>query len=138
VKYFFDNCISPKILQILHLAGAADGETGHELVHISNADGFSRDDADLVWMPKVATQGWIVVTTDNRIRSKPHERELLQSTQLRAVFVAEGVAQLRRWEQAEWFLGKWRKIAAATERCAAGETFQVRMNGKVESLSGNR
>ena len=79
--YFFDNCLSKKIVQILRLAGAEDGPDGqsrgpHQLIHLQEVDEFLQgpDTPDPEWMPYVAGKGWTAVTADHRIRKKPRNR----------------------------------------------------------------
>lgn len=130
MKYFFDNCVSPKVIDILRLAGAEDN--GDEFVHIMHVDGLSRDDADVKWIPLVAAREWVAITVDHRIKSRPHERAALDEARMRVVFLPKGYVDLSRWDQTCFILNNWRAIAKEASRCRAGDRFIVRMNGKVE------
>jgi hypothetical protein len=134
--FFFDNCISHKIVEILKLA--ADARDPTKLVHVRDVEAFKehggRGVLDTIWIPYVAKQGWIAVTVDKRVKTKPHERELVESTGIRMVHIAGGFEQLPRWPQIRWFVNHWEDIAKETAKCKEGEQFTVRMNGKAEKL----
>ena len=83
MRYFFDECLSHRLALMLR---ALD----EDVVHISEAEGFARGDKDPVWLPKLATLGWVLVTDDARIRRKPDERALIEGLKIRAVFIAGG------------------------------------------------
>jgi hypothetical protein len=134
--FFFDNCISHKIVEILKLAAAADDKT--QLVHIRDVAAFAehggRGVADTVWIPYVAEQEWIAITVDKRVKRRPHELELVESTGIRMVHLAGGFEQLTRWPQIRWFVEHWEKIAKETYRCGRGDQFVVSIRGKVERV----
>jgi PIN like domain len=47
---------------------------------------FPRDDPD--WIPQVAAHGWVVITNDKHIRTRPGEAEVALQTGLRCVHLA--------------------------------------------------
>lgn len=56
---------------------------------------FPRDDPD--WIPEVAAQGWVVITNDKHIRTRPGEAEVALQTGLRCVHLAPAVRAAVRW-----------------------------------------
>jgi hypothetical protein len=65
--YFIDRSIGKKIFPgILREAGI--------LVEVHD-DHFAQDEEDAIWIPEVAKRGWISVTTDKRIRTRPQEKQ---------------------------------------------------------------
>ena len=58
---------------------------------------------DVEWMPRVARAGWIVITRDRRIRTRPAERKIFEEQGLRSVWIA-GRKDLRPAEQLELIL----------------------------------
>ena len=58
---------------------------------------------DVEWMPRVAHAGWIVITRDRRIRTRPAERKIFEEQGLRSVWIA-GSKDLRPSEQLELIL----------------------------------
>lgn len=132
--YFFDNCISKKIVEILRLAGADEGP--HKLRHLQEIDDFAEgpNTPDVVWMPYVAERRWTAVTADIHITRKPHERKILSEIGLSAVFVMGSVVQAGRMEQARFFINHWPSIVKHTSRCGPAEHFKVNSGGKVETF----
>jgi hypothetical protein len=141
VIYFFDNCISHKMVQILRLAGAEDSPKGedpgpHKLVHLLDVPELPRRGAtpDTEWIPYAAEQGWMALTADHRIRRKPQERKVFSDAKLRTPFVSDAVTQSGRWDQAKFWVNHWWAIVRDTNRCARGDLFQVDAHGKVQQL----
>ncbi len=124
--YFFDACIAPRHVEILALMHGDD-----VLLHMFNVEGFDRDDEDVVWIPKVASLGYVLVTTDNAQRRKVVEATLRESVKIRTVFLPGGFSQLCLVPQARFLVKEWEGIAKETRSCREGETFLVSMNGKV-------
>jgi len=61
LKFFFDNCISPKLARAL----SALVEPEHQIIHLRER--FRVDADDETWLPVIAQLGAHVVTTDRRI-----------------------------------------------------------------------
>jgi hypothetical protein len=125
--FFFDACVSPKVVEILNLVQKDD-----VIVHMFNVEGFGRDDVDIVWIPKVAALGHVLVTSDNAQRRRVVERVLREEVKIRTVFLPPGFSDLDRWGHAKWIINHWQGIANHTRRCREGETFLVKMGGGVE------
>jgi hypothetical protein len=53
-------------------------------------DHFGHTTEDAIWLSKVATQQWIVLTKDERIRYRPLELRALRAARLRAFIVVCG------------------------------------------------
>jgi predicted nuclease of predicted toxin-antitoxin system len=124
-KYFIDNCLPPKLAEMLRTLGV-------DVQHLSER--MARDSKDVDWIPVVAKEGLVAVTTDNRINSPPQEKGALHAAQLHVVFLAGGVSNLIFWEQAKFVITHWPAIEKAAERMKAGECCRVTMSGKVEDL----
>jgi PIN like domain len=54
------------------------------LTVIRHDDRFRQGTPDEEWLPKMGAAGWILLTKDDRIRSKSREREILLSAGVRA------------------------------------------------------
>lgn len=123
MTFFLDNCIPPPIGKGLRGFGAD--------VRILREE-FDAAARDIDWMPSVAQNGWIVITTDDRIRRNPAERQLLRDLKLRVVFLAAGHAVLPLWQQAAKIVTRWPDIVKACERLKPGTCLIVPMKGKIE------
>lgn len=121
MTYFFDNCIAPPIAEALRALGVEVKVLREE---------FAQAAKDVAWMPVVAAKGWIAITDDHRIRTRPAEKAVREKAGLRTVFIPPGVVQLTFWAQAAWFVARWPAIEAGTEKMKRGECVVVQMNGK--------
>lgn len=69
-----------------------------------------RDDPD--WIPEVAARGWVVITNDKHIRTRPGEAEIALQTGLRCVHLAPPVRAAARWDFARLLLRHWDAVEA--------------------------
>jgi hypothetical protein len=125
VRFFLDNNLSPKLAAVLR---ALD----HDVIHLRERFPENADDVD--WIPRVAAEGWIVVTLDHAIRSRPHEREAWRASRATIFFLPKGVLDLRLHEQAAWIINAWEGIAKAAVKARPGQCFLLQMNRKVQDL----
>jgi len=68
-------------------------------------------DAD--WIPEVAGRGWIVVSRDQHLASRPAEREAIVTAGARHPILNSKEA-LNKWRQLEIVLSRWRSIESLT------------------------
>ncbi len=71
---------------------------------------FPRDDPD--WLPEVSGRGWVVITNDKHIRTRPGEAEVALQTGLRCVHLAPPVRCAVRWDFARLLLRHWDAVDA--------------------------
>jgi hypothetical protein len=122
MRFFFDNDLSPKIVQALCALGA-------DAVHLKSQ--FRQTVRDTDWIPQVAGEGMAAVTADLGIRTCYEERCILRDCGLRAFFICRQASQMLFWEQAAWFIRHWPEIERVAFRARPGECFDVGHNGKV-------
>jgi hypothetical protein len=84
------------------------------------------------WIPWVGGEGLILVSDDNNIIKKPHQKALLLTHSVRAVFLAGSYAKLALWQQAVNLLTWWPKIEKAMAKSKPGFCLRVSINGKTE------
>jgi hypothetical protein len=65
---------------------------------------------DTEWIPIVGSQGWIAITSDRRLRTRPAEARLAVAHRLKVVHLHGGVGHRSSWEQAERLLTRWRAV----------------------------
>lgn len=53
---------------------------------------------DVEWIPLVASRGWVVITIDHHLRTRPHEAALAHEHGLKCVNL-RGAGNLDRWSQ---------------------------------------
>ena len=65
--------------------------------------------ADSAWIPIVGVRGWVMITNDKRLRTRPPEAKLAIANRLMVIHLL-GAGQLRGWNQAERLLSRWAAI----------------------------
>jgi hypothetical protein len=75
---------------------------------------FNPGEKDDVWIPAVATQGWVVITRDRHIRSRPAERKAVKDSAAR-IITLDARRKLNTWDAPEIVVTQWRKIEELTE-----------------------
>lgn len=71
MTYFFDNNISPSLVNILC-------ELGVDAIHLKQV--FPEDTDDLDWLPHAGQKEWVIVTADREIRRKTADAQRSSKT----------------------------------------------------------
>lgn len=74
---------------------------------------------DVDWMPVVAHAGWVVITRDRRIRTRPAERRIFEEEGLRSVWLA-GRMDMRPADQLELVERHWSRLEREMIKRGAG------------------
>ncbi|MFQ5809753.1 MAG: hypothetical protein ACE5JM_09065 [Armatimonadota bacterium] len=127
MTYFFDNNFSPKIAKILSICEDVDA------IHLQEE--FPPHVPDAVWLSEAGRRGWVVLTGDARIRTRPVEREALESADVTAVIVHKGFMRYQLRQQAIWIIRHWPNIAKAVSRVCPGASLRVDARGRVTRLT---
>ena len=74
------------------------------------------DTSDEVWLPTIAAQGLVILTSDTNMGNRPSQFDLIQQHAARVVFlqVSRGRPQ-GTWEVLERLMRNWRRIAEVRE-----------------------
>jgi len=124
VTYFFDNNISPDLVKILRLLGVNG---------VALRERFSPETPDEDYLSFVAQQGWVLVTCDLRIRTRPPEAAALKRAGIRAVFIGNFFPNLSIWEQALWLVKNWRQIDGIVATRRPGTICSVKRRGRIDT-----
>jgi PIN like domain len=64
------------------------------------------------WIPIVASQGWIVITKDRHMRTRPHEVKLIRTSAARHVRLIGPTRKhnMTKWEQLQLVASRWEAI----------------------------
>jgi hypothetical protein len=69
---------------------------------------------DHVWIPRIAQEGWVVITKDRHMEVRPAERDLIVANGSRHVRIqgppAKEKRKLRKWDQLEILVRQWDAI----------------------------
>jgi hypothetical protein len=125
VIFFFDNTFPHQIPAILKLLDV-------EAIHLR--DHFAQDTKDVVWLPEISAKGWVVITGDQNIRTRPAERIALEQANLITFFAYKGFTKQGRWEQVIWIVRHWRAIESQASRSPQGVSYEVNVNGKITKI----
>ena len=134
LKFFFDNCMSPRLVQAL---AALDLFQGDKIVHLCSDNRFTRDSSDESIYSTLAQDSPIpvFVTADRAQKTRGSvERQALRASGLRVVFFAKGFANLNIQVQAIVTIEAWPKIRDAVNRCTEPTIFEVSSHAKVTTL----
>jgi hypothetical protein len=122
--FFFDNNLSP--LLVAGLRGF-----GEDVQHLRDA--FPENTKDSVWIPQVAESGWILVTRDKRIRTRPLEAEALVRAGLSAFFFVQK-RDPDLWGWVEALVRRWTEMKELAERERRPFLFAVPERGRIDRL----
>lgn len=70
---------------------------------------------DTEWIPVVGARGWVVITSDRRLRTRPSEAELAIAHKLKAVHL-HGLGERSSWDQLVRLASRWADIEKQVER----------------------
>lgn len=76
---------------------------------------ISPETKDEVWIPQAAGHGWVVISRDRHIKSRPAERRAIVDNEARFVTLDASKHQLNKWLQLEIIVCQWRKIENLAE-----------------------
>ena len=77
-------------------------------------DVFPSDTADEDWLAHCGREGWLVITRDKRIRTRPAERAAMRRNSV-GVFVITTAASLDRWQLLELLVPHLREMERSFE-----------------------
>ncbi len=75
---------------------------------------------DTDWIPIVGDRGWVVITNDRRLRTRPVEAELAIAHKLKAVHLHGKVGGQSAWAQLTRIAARWPAIERQHEKAPEG------------------
>lgn len=131
MKFFFDNCISPRLARAIHQLI----QPKHSAIPLR--DRFHADTPDNDWLSELGNETrpgtddeWVVISGELRIKTRPLERAAWKQAGLTIFFMADGFVNQPEWEQVRWIIDKWPAIMDQVKRVTAGSGFIVPKKGK--------
>ena len=125
MTYFFDNCMSASLVEILKILGV-------DACHLR--DHFPQDTADEVWIPEIGAKRWTIISGDFRIYKNAAQRAILVQANVKTVWMPQGFVNKTAWDQAAWIVKAWPTIHAQVERENRHLLLRVTDNGKLEPM----
>jgi hypothetical protein len=135
VTFFFDNCVSKKI------CGAIREARRSETTHLSEEFpryAYPRGCPDLVWIPAVGANQWVLFCGDLRILKNPANRAALEKANIVAYFVYRDYLSQKAWPQLKWVISVWDDVAEHAEAAAPGTNYQVTRSGVIKVVTTYR
>lgn len=121
MRFFLDNCLSPRYAESLHVLSERDG---HEVTHLVKK--FARDATDPTWMRKLGEEGdWVIVSGDTRIIRTPQLKAEWLASGLTAFFLSPRWMQMKYWPQIGMLVRWWPKILEQSGLVERGAGFEV-------------
>lgn len=119
--FFFDNNLSPHFAQMFQALGVDVRALRDE---------FPRDTDDTVWLPEIGRRGWVLITYDRGIATRPAELQALKDNNVTALILGRFWRTLRRWDQAIWLITNWPRIEAFVARNPQGTVAEFPQRGR--------
>ena len=123
----FDNNLPIKLAKTLNFL---EGDDGIVIKHLQEK--FSANTSDVDWIEILKNEGgWFVITKDNQIRKKPHERKAWQESHIPIVFLPKSWMEFNLWEMAWRLIRYWPNLKDIITRNNKTESFELTINGKM-------
>ncbi len=90
-------------------------------------------DAD--WIAEAGDRGWVVITNDRRLRTRPLEAPVAIDHELKVVHLHGAVGSQRPWQQAERLLVHWQKVELQISTTPRGPWWLSLESKRVRTLS---
>jgi hypothetical protein len=119
LRFFFDNCVSPKLARAIHALVEPITTVQHlvDLYPAANRESV----ADLVWIKRLADEGdWVIVSGDLRITTLAHERSAWKESGLTAFFQRKGWTKQDKWMQVRHLVRWWPDIQSFASNAQKG------------------
>jgi hypothetical protein len=121
MKFFMDNCISPKFTRALKILAEVQS---YEIVHLSEK--FNRNVKDVDWIHKLSQESdWVIISGDPRITRSRAERAAWEESGFTAFFFGDGWASRSYWIQAADIVEWWPKIVLEARKAKTGTGYMI-------------
>jgi PIN like domain len=121
VRFFLDNCLSPRYARSLDALSEKDG---HKVFHLQ--DKFSRDAKDRDWIRALGQEGgWVIVSGDTRILRTPELKSEWAQARLTAFFLGSGWMNVGYWQQIASLVKWWPTLLEQARLVEYGTGFEV-------------
>ena len=91
---------------------------------------YPEDIKDVELFARLKDLNYVFVTTDDKQKTRVHEARGIKEAGLTALWLGPFWEKKPFWEQAVWFITRWRKIDGYIQGVAKGTCAEVKENGK--------
>ncbi len=135
MKVLLDNNLSPEIARSMNHLLAPDGH-----LIVAKRDHFGRTDIpDEEWISSLRHDGnWAIITLDDHIRRRRHQREALRLSKITAFFMAPAWQDFPPIQQAGQLMSRWPDIEKAYADSRSGTNLWLpwRSSTRITRLKG--
>lgn len=85
------------------------------------------------WIPVVGDRGWVLITNDKRLRTRPNEASLAITHRLKVVHLHGTIGTRPAWEQLARLASRWE--AVERQLCVAGPWWLSIRRGRAVAMS---
>jgi predicted nuclease of predicted toxin-antitoxin system len=122
VKFFFDNCVSPKLARAIN-----ELDSDAEIIHLK--DKFPENTEDPVWLKYVGENDYFVITADKKIKKRVAEKEIYKDFKV-GVFVIKITSGKGILDITIQLLKNWEAMKEIAQREKKPFMFKVPDRGK--------
>jgi hypothetical protein len=140
VKFFFDHCVSERIVRAIACIEKLPDDPqlrlgiDLQLEHATERWPNGADDVD--WIPIIARENQIIITTDHaqrKTRGKTQaEAVALMNYGAMGFYLSKGYVKSGRWDQVWQFFKYWPLIKEKARKANPGDVFDVAQNGNID------
>jgi predicted nuclease of predicted toxin-antitoxin system len=131
MKCLFDNNMPPKLAKTL---GFLEGEDGIPVEHLKEK--FPPETPDVDWIKKLSKEGdWFIITRDNQIKKRPHERKAWLESNIPIVFLEKSWIKIGFWGMAWRLIKCWPDLTERITHLRKNESLALTINGTIKQVS---
>ena len=135
VTFIFDECLSAPVARTLTHCG---GKTEPVIRVETLEDRKLRNTKDPVWIRYCAEKGWIIVSSDKRMKVDHDIASLAHETGAIILLLEKSISQRKAWDLLLWHLMRLQKLARGLHRYGAGKAFFVGLDGGLHCIKPSK
>lgn len=130
MKCLFDNNMPPKLAKALNFL---ENDNEIRIEHLKEK--FPANTPDIEWIEKLKDEGgWFVVTQDNQIRKRSHERKAWENSNIPIVFLQRSWVGPGFWEITWRFIRHWPDLKKIIINNRNAKSFDLPIRGKIKVI----
>jgi hypothetical protein len=128
LKLLLDECVGRPIVADISrmLSWDVPAPTIH---HLTNY--FVPGELDPVWIPKVAAEGWIILTADRGKRGKDKLPRICVAYKVTHILMGPSIMKLKQSQKANAIISAWEKIKDCADAPKGSRFIMSMVNGRV-------
>ncbi len=121
MKYFFDNCISYRYVDMLRALGVDAAALRSQ---------FAESIKDVELFQQLQGSESVFISCDLMQRTRPLEAKALKECGVTALYLGPFWLKMTFWEQAAWLVAHWVKLDNVATSVVQGSFAEIKRNGK--------